>query len=53
MSEKIKNILMEHRGRKNATTAKRISKAMGFLWRTRSRLVDKLSGKLQKSMVCH
>lgn len=30
MSEKIKNILMEHRGRKNAIAAKRISEAMGF-----------------------
>ena len=30
MSEKIKDILMEHRGRKNAIAAKRISEAMGF-----------------------
>lgn len=29
MSEKIKDILMEHRGRKNAIAAKRISEAMG------------------------
>lgn len=30
MRERIKNILMEHRGRKNAIAAKRISEAMGF-----------------------
>lgn len=30
MSEKIKNILMKHRGKENAITAKRISQAMGF-----------------------
>lgn len=30
MSEKIKNILMEHCGKKNAIAAKRISEAMGF-----------------------
>lgn len=30
MSEKIKNILMEHRGKENAIAAKRISMAMGF-----------------------
>ena len=30
MSEKIKNILMEHKGRKNAIASKRISEAMGF-----------------------
>lgn len=30
MSEKIKDILMEHRGRKNAIASKRISEAMGF-----------------------
>lgn len=30
MSEKIKNILMKHCGRKNAIASKRISEAMGF-----------------------
>ena len=30
MSEKIKDILLEHRGKKNAITSKQISKAMGF-----------------------
>lgn len=30
MSEKIKNILLDHRGRKNAIAAKRISEAMNF-----------------------
>lgn len=30
MSEKIKDILLEHRGKKNAITSKQISKSMGF-----------------------
>ena len=30
MSEKIKNILMDHRGKENAIASKRISEAMGF-----------------------
>ena len=30
LSEKIKDILLEHRGKKNAITSKQISKAMGF-----------------------
>ena len=30
MSEKIKNILLEHRGKENAITSKQISKDMGF-----------------------
>jgi len=30
MSEKIKDILMDHRGKKNAIASKRISEAMGF-----------------------
>lgn len=30
MSEKIKNILLEHRGKKNAITSKEISKAVGL-----------------------
>lgn len=30
MSEKIKKILLEHRGKENAITSKQISKAMGF-----------------------
>ncbi len=30
MSEKIKNILMEHRGKNNVIVSKRISEAMGF-----------------------
>ena len=30
MSKKIKDILMGHRGKENAITSKRISKAMGF-----------------------
>lgn len=30
MSEKIKNILMLHRGKENAIASKRISKEMGF-----------------------
>lgn len=30
MRERVKNILIEHRGRKNAIAAKRISEAMGF-----------------------
>lgn len=30
MSEKIKDILLEHRGKKNAITSKQISRYMGF-----------------------
>ena len=30
MSEKIKDILMDHKGKKNAISSKRISEAMGF-----------------------
>lgn len=30
MSEEIKNILLEHRGKENAITSKEISKMMGF-----------------------
>lgn len=30
MSKKIRDILMEHRGKKNAIASKRISQAMGF-----------------------
>lgn len=30
MSKKIKDILMDHRGKKNAIASKRISEAMGF-----------------------
>ena len=30
MSEKIKDILLEHRGKKNAITSKQISRSMGF-----------------------
>lgn len=30
MSEKIKNILLDHKGKKNAITSKSISKTMGF-----------------------
>lgn len=33
MSEKIKNILLKHRGKENAITSKQISKAWAFRWK--------------------
>lgn len=53
MSEKIKDILMEHRGRKNAIAAKCISEAMGFPMEDTQSVSRQAIWVLRKSMGCH